>query len=173
MTGARFSVIPLVRQDRSSFASGSAALDSYLRLQAGQDMKRRVAACFLAMDATTGAVAGYYTLSACHVRLEDVATDWQKRLPRYPEVPAVRLGRLAVDRSYQGQKIGAALLADAGARALRSDVAAHMMIVDAKDGSAAAFYAHHGFRADPRDPLRLYIPLAALGRGPTIPPTPG
>lgn len=159
-----FSVVPLGQQDRSTFTCGNEALNSYLLTQAGQDMKRRVAACFLAIDNATGAVAGYYTLSACHVQLADVATDWQKKLPRYPVVPSARLGRLAIDVRYQGKKLGVALLSNAVVRALRSDIAAHMMVVEAKNDIAAAFYMHHGFRRDPLEPLRLYAPLAVLIR---------
>jgi GNAT superfamily N-acetyltransferase len=164
MTDTPFVVVPLGGHDRSGFASGTPALDSYLRTQAGQDMKRRVAACFLALDTTTGRIAGYYTLAACHVRLGDVPPDWQQKLPRYPAVPAVRLGRLAIDRRYQGLKLGAALLGDAAARALRSEIAAQMMVVEAKDARAAAFWRHHGFRPDPGEPLRLYAPLTSLAR---------
>jgi GNAT superfamily N-acetyltransferase len=156
--------VPLAGQDRSGFVCGEEALDAYLRTQAGQDMKRRVAACFLAIDTATGRVAGYCTLAACHVLLDDVAAEWRKKLPGYPAVPSVRLGRLAVDGRYRGRKLGAALLGNAAARALRSDIAAHMMVVEAKTGGAAAFYAHHGFRPDPREPLRLYAPLLTLGR---------
>ena len=164
MADTPFSVVPLDRQDRTDFTCGTEALDGYLRTQAGQDMKRRVAACFLAIDNATGAVAGYYTLSACHVRIEDLTPDWQKKLPRYPVVAAVRLGRLAIDRRYQRRKLGAAMLGNAAARALRSEIAAHMMVVEAKDNIAAAFYLHHGFRRDPLEPLRLYAPLLSLGR---------
>ncbi len=164
MTGSLFSVVPLGQQDRGGFSCGNEALDAYLRTQAGQDMKRRVAACFLAMENSSGRIAGYYTLSACHVRIGDLSQDWQKKLPRYPVVPSVRLGRLAVDLQYRGQKLGSALLGSAVARALRSDIAAHMMVVEAKDDLSAAFYMHHGFRQDPRDPLRLYAPLMTLGR---------
>ncbi len=152
------------QQERGGFACGNEALDRYLKTQAGQDMKRRVAACFLAIENATAAIAGYYTLSACHVQLSDVAADWQKKLPRYPVVPSARLGRLAIDRRYQGRKLGSAMLANAVARALRSDIAAHMMVVEAKDGAAAAFYFHHGFRPDPHEPMRLYAPLETLSR---------
>lgn len=159
-----FSVVPLGQQDRSAFTCGDEALNSYLQTQAGQDMKRRVAACFLAIDNAAGAVAGYYTLSACHVQLADVALDWQKKLPRYPVVPSARLGRLAIDIRYQGKKLGVALLSNAVVRALRSDIAAHMMVVEAKNDIAAAFYMHHGFRRDPHEPRRLYAPLIMLSR---------
>lgn len=160
-----FSVVPLGQQDRSTFSCGNEALNTYLLTQAGQDMKRRVAACFLAIDTATRAVAGYYTLSACHVQLADVASDWQKKLPRYPVVPSARLGRLAIDAQYQGKKLGVALLSNAVVRVLRSDIAAHMLVVDAKNDIAAVFYMHHGFRRDPHEPLRLYAPLATLSRG--------
>lgn len=159
-----FSIVPLGGQDRSTFTCGNEALSAYLLTQAGQDMKRRVAACFLAVDTATGAVAGYYTLSACHVQLADVTSEWQKKMPRYPVVPSVRLGRLAIDVLYQGRKLGGALLGNAVVRALRSDIAAHMMVVEAKNDFAAAFYMHHGFRRDPHDPFRLYAPLATLSR---------
>jgi GNAT superfamily N-acetyltransferase len=160
-----FAVVPLGGQDRAAFDCGVAALNTYLATQAGQDMKRRVAACFVAVDNATGGIAGYYTLSACHVELQGLSADWQKRLPRYPVVPAVRLGRLAIDRRYQGQKLGAALLANAVARVLRSEIAAHMMGVEAKDDAAVGFYAHNGFTADPVERLRLYAPVGVLGKG--------
>ena len=135
---------------------GNDALNTYLHRQAGQDMKRRIAACFLAVENSTNTVAGYYTLSACHVQLSNIAEDWTKKLPRYPVVPSVRLGRLAVDVRYQGKKLGAAMLCNAICRALRSEIAAHMMVVEAKNEPAANFYIFHGFRSDPDDPLRLY-----------------
>ena len=159
-----FSVVPLGQQDRGNFTCGIDALNAYLLTQAGQDMKRRVAVCFLAIDNATGAVAGYYTLSACHVQLADVSSEWQKKLPRYPVVPAARIGRLAIDIRYQGKKLGAAMLSNAVVRALRSEIAAHMMVVEAKNATAAAFYMHHGFCPDAHEPLRLYAPLATLSR---------
>ncbi len=125
-------------------------------------MKRRVAACFIAVEAASGAVAGYYTLSSCHVDLGALNPDWQRKLPRYPTVPAVRLGRLAVDVRFQGRKLGAALLANAVARAIRSEIAAHLIVVDAKNDGAADFYRHHGFNSDPAEALRLYAPLSVL-----------
>jgi GNAT superfamily N-acetyltransferase len=157
-----FSVVALDRKDRGGFDCGSIALNGYLQMQAGQDMKRRVAACFVAVDRSTGAIAGFYTLSACHVHLSDLAPDWQRKLPRYPVVPAVRLGRLAIALPYQGRKLGAALLANAVSRAVRSEIAVTMMQVEAKDEQAAAFYLHHGFRPDPENPLRLFAPVATL-----------
>lgn len=114
------------------------------------------------VEASSGRIVGYYTLAACHLQLADIDEELKRKLPRYPTVPAVLLGRLAVDLQARGQGIGGVLIADAAARALRSEIAAHMMVVHAKSEVAAAFYRHHGFRTDPQEPLRLYAPLASL-----------
>jgi GNAT superfamily N-acetyltransferase len=144
--------------DRSAFTSGTPPLDRYLREQATQDMRRRVAACFVAMDEEK--IAGFYTLASASVLLNELPASATKKLPRYPTVPAVRMGRLAVDQAYKGQGLGGALLADALDRSLRSEIAAYALLVDAKDAQAAAFYAHHGFVALPDSPLSLFLPLA-------------
>ncbi len=157
-----FSVELLAGQDRKNFDCGTAALNTYLIAQASQDMKRNVAACFVAIDNRNGNVAGFYTLAACHVDLRILDDSWRRKLPRYPTAPAARLGRLAIDLKFQGRKLGAALLANAVGRVLKSDVAAHLIVVDAKDSKAAAFCLHHGFRQDPAVVLRLYAPVSSL-----------
>ena len=162
MSAPPFTIEPLGKQDRSGFDSGFAELDAYLERQAGQDQRRNVAACFLAISTDTWIVAGFYTLSACHIHLEDLDEAARKNLPRYPVVPAVRLGRLAIDLRFQGRGLGSALIADAAMRAMRSEIAAAFLVVEAKDETAAAFYRHHGFAPDPIEPLRLYASLVAL-----------
>lgn len=147
--------------DRSSFESGVAPLDRYFRTQVSQDIKRRVTACFVATDAH-GQIAGYYTLASASVLLEDLPGALIKKLPRYPSVPAVRMGRLAVDQSFKGNGLGAALLTDALRRAVSSEIAAYAFIVDAKDEDAASFYAHHGFIALTDQPLHMFIALATV-----------
>lgn len=146
--------------DRTAFACGVEALDQYLVSQATQDIRRRVSACYVAVEAASGRVAGYYTLAAGGVPLNDLASDLIRRLPRYPSVPVARVGRLAVDRSFQGRHLGAALLADAALRAARSEVAVHALVVDAKDEAAAAFYRHHGFEPFGGQSRQLIVPLA-------------
>jgi GNAT superfamily N-acetyltransferase len=153
--------------DRTVFDSGSGPLDRYLREQVTQDTRRRVAACFVAAD-DSRRVAGYYTLASASVPLDRLPPATAKKLPRYPAVPAVRMGRLAVDRAFKGQGLGGALLADALQRSARSEIAAYALIVDAKDETAGAFYRHHGFIALPSTELRLFLPLAtvtALAKG--------
>ncbi len=160
MSGAPFRIVPLeTAHDRTTFESGSAPLDGYFRHQVTQDIRRRVTACFVAVTHETR-IAGYYTLASASILLSALPAAAVKKLPRYPSVPAVRMGRLAVHRSFQGQGLGGALLADALERTARSEIAAFSLVVDAKDESAAAFYRYHGFIALPDSPLTLFLPLA-------------
>ena len=148
--------------DRTGFSTGVDALDRYFREQVTQDMRRRATACYIAVETATGKVAGYYTLAASGIPLAEMPEKLAKRLPRYPSVPVARLGRLAVDRAYRGQKLGAALLWDATMRALRSEVAVFALVVDAKDDQAEAFYRHHGFTAFGSLPRQLFLLLTNL-----------
>ena len=159
-----FLIVPLdSTHERSGFNSNVIALDNYFRQQASQDVRRNVAACFVALD-NKESVAGYYTLASSSVLLNDLPPAVVKKLPRYPSVPAVRMGRLAVDQAYKGQGLGAALLADALMRALRAEIAAYALLVDAKDPTAAEFYRHHGFIPLPKTPLTLFLPLATAAK---------
>jgi ribosomal protein S18 acetylase RimI-like enzyme len=155
-----FLIEPLAAEhDRAGFSSGVEALDRYFREQVTQDVKRRATACYVAVEASTARIAGYYTLAAAGVALADLPEKLAKRLPRYPSVPVARLGRLAVDLAYRGQKLGAALLWDALTRASRSEIAVFALIVDAKDDRAEAFYRHHGFLPIGSLARQLILPL--------------
>ena len=131
--------------DRAGFACGVEALDRYFHQQVGQDVRRRVTACFVACETTTRNVAGFYTLAAASIPLAEMPAPLAKRLPRYPSVPVARLGRLAVATDCHGRKLGAALLWDAVDRATRSELAVCALVVDAKDEQAGQFYRHYGF----------------------------
>jgi predicted GNAT family N-acyltransferase len=93
------------------------------------------------------AIAGFYTLSAHMLKLPELPAAVTKKLPRYPNVPATLLGRLAVSSAYRGQRIGQLLLLDALRRALGNSVAvaSAAVVVDAKDDAARQFYLHHDF----------------------------
>lgn len=97
MTDVPFLLTPLsVTHDRTVFHCHAEPLNRYLREQASQDIRRRVAACFVAVT-DEQRIAGYYTLASTSVFLKDLPANISKKLPRYPTVPAVRMGRLAVD----------------------------------------------------------------------------
>ena len=144
----------LGKHKRDTFACGSSELDRYVRERASEDMRRRVASCFVAVD-DEGEIAGFYSLAATSVALDQLPAEWSKRLPRYPVVPAVLLARLAVAKRHQGRGLGGLLVADALLRASQSEVMAYGLVVDAKDEAAARFYAHLGFEPVDDEPRRL------------------
>lgn len=147
---------------RDGFTSGSEPLDRYFREQLSQDIKRRVTSAFVALSIVSGMTVGYYTLASASVDLSDLPEAVRKKLPRYPTVPAVRMGRLAVHSDVQGQGIGALLLVDGLKRAYRSEVASYALLVDAKNEKAADYYRRFNFTAFEKDPLLLFLPLATV-----------
>jgi ribosomal protein S18 acetylase RimI-like enzyme len=159
VTSPLFRVESLGEHDRSTFSCGVAALDQYFRTQATQDIRRRVANSFVLIEASTNGVAAYYTLSMASVVMTDLPPELVKRLPRYPSLPAARIGRLAVDERFRGKGLGGAMLADAATRILESSAAAYALVVDAKDESAVRFYEHHGFRRFDSLAMSLFLPL--------------
>lgn len=82
--------------DRSSFDCGVEVLNDYLRRIASQDIKRRACAVCVASPEGTDAVAGYYTINASSAQFHELPEKVAKKLPRYPDVPAFLIGRLAV-----------------------------------------------------------------------------
>ena len=102
---------------RTTFLSRSAALDTYFQVQLSQDLKSRVATCFVTID-PEGAVIGFYTLASSGVSLHDLPATTKRHLPKYPLVTVVRMGRLAIDHRFQGQGYGGIMLADAMWKAL-------------------------------------------------------
>jgi predicted GNAT family N-acyltransferase len=149
--------------DRAAFSCGVEALDNYLRRQASQDVKKRVAVAFvLTPDGKT--VAGYYTLSQYSVELDAIPDRLAAKLPKYPFVPATLIGRLAVSNEFRGQGLGELLLMDALSRCLSGSkqAASAAVIVDAKDDRAAGFYKKYGFIDLPKTPKRLFLPMATI-----------
>src|SRR5208283_5942452 len=102
------------RHDRAGFTCGVESLDRYLKTQAGQDVRRKANGVFALTSRDEPArILGYYTLCATALAQGDVPEAARKHIPRYPLVSATLIGRLAVSRDRQGQRLGAVLLADA------------------------------------------------------------
>ena len=165
MTDASFVTTRLTgNHDRASFSCGVEPLDRYFRQQANQDIRRRTASCFVLIDNTTGAVAGYFTLSAAHILLPELPEALTAKLPRYPTVPVALIGRLAIATAFRDRKLGSVLLSDAVARAATADLATFAMVADPKDETARRFYEHHGFTNLRSMGGRMLIPTqVALG----------
>ncbi len=150
--------------DRREFGCGVEPLDRYFREHVTQDVRRRLTNCFVAIETDTDRVAAVYTLAASSLSFADLPPEETKRLPRYPVLPAVLIGRLAVDRRFHGRGLGSALLADAAGRVMQADPAVFTILVDAKNDDAAAFYRHHGFKPLPSNPRRLWLPVATAAK---------
>jgi GNAT superfamily N-acetyltransferase len=158
-------VEPLGRHhDRNGFTCGVDSLDRYLRTQASQDMRRKANGVFILVEpAKPETVLGYYTLCATGLPPGDVPAAARKHVPRYPLVSATLVGRLAVSEARQGERLGAMLLADAVRRAYASasTVGSSMLVVDAINERAAAFYEGNGFVRLP-DSMRLVLPMHVI-----------
>jgi predicted GNAT family N-acyltransferase len=153
------------KHNRAAFSCGQEPLDRYLQQRANQDLQKRVAAVMvLTPDGTT--IAGYYTLSQYAIDLSALPEETVKklRLPKYSELPATLLGRLARSSQFRGQGVGELLLMEALRRSLQQSqaVASMAVVVDAKDGDAKAFYLKYGFIELPDHPDRLFLPMATI-----------
>lgn len=150
--------------DRVNFDCGAPALNHYLAKQAALDMKRKASGCWVITDQKNlKVVLGYYTLSAeaiDAVDLPETPKAISRKLPRYRRFGAALLGRLAVDKTQQGQEIGELLLMDAFHRCLAMDVPVVVIVVDPKDPRAANWYERFGFR--PLTEHRMVVTLLEL-----------
>jgi len=147
--------------------SGVDLLDHYFRQQASQDLRGRVAATFVFVETATSAIAGFYTLSAASLRTMTIepAIVRALKLPRYPDIPAILIGRFAVALRYQGQRIGTRMMADALVRYGRLGDIGHIgLVVDAKDDRARTFYERHGFQRLAIGSYRLLLPRATIDK---------
>ena len=150
--------------DRAAFRCGVESLDTYLKTQASQDMRRKANAVFvLVPQASTSAIAGYFTLCAYGLAPGPIPEPARKHLPRYPIVSATLLGRLAISQELQGCGLGAILLAQALRKAYENSavLGSSMVVVDAIDQRATQFYRAHGFLPLPES-LRLVLPMQTI-----------
>ena len=134
------------KADRQSFSCGTPELDAYLHRQAGQDMACGFATAVLARtEYDLSSILGYYAFSAASIPIVSLPNQSAGKMPRYRNVPAILLGRLAVAFSVQSRRIGSLLLFDALGRACASKLAWAVFMVDAKNERAVAFYEKFGF----------------------------
>lgn len=166
---ARFVVEPFdkKRHDRAAFSCEHQALNSYIRQQASQDVKKHIAAVFV-LTPDGKAIAGYYTLSQYALDSGSVPEETMSKLglPTYKELPATLLGRLARSLHFKGQGVGELLLMSALKHALdhSRQIASMALVVHAKDEVANSFYRKYGFIQLPDHPNRLFLPMKTVAR---------
>ncbi len=151
---------------KSDFSCGKDLLDEYLHKQAGQDIKRKLAACFVLKDKESKLIQGYYTLSNASIPLDQVPEAVRKKLPRsYRYLPATLLGRLATDTRFQGHGIGKILLIDALKRSYLASatIGSIAVVVDPLDEAAEAFYAKFGFIKLP-DSGKMFLTMKTIAQ---------
>jgi GNAT superfamily N-acetyltransferase len=146
--------------DRGGFACGRRELDDWLRRIARQHQDKGLSRTFVAVDEREPRrILAYYALSTAEVDTSGLPEVRRRKFPR--GIPAVRLGRLAVDQRCQGRRLGELMLVDAieRVRVIAQHAGVVALIVDAIDENAARFYARYGFEHFLDEPLRLFMPL--------------
>lgn len=150
--------------NKADFSCGEPSLDHYLHRQAGQDIKRHISAVYVLGDLLNPSqILGYYSLSSLSVDAKGFPEKIKKQLPKYPVLPVTLIGRLAVDKNCQGQKLGELLLLNALERCFLASqtIGAMAVIVDALNNSAVQFYKQYGFIAFDDSP-RLFLPMKTI-----------
>lgn len=151
------------RHDRESFDCGKPELNNYLRQVAGQHVRKSLARVYIAVEESNPArIVAFYALNGCEIQNVELPEPLRKKFPQ--RIPAVRLGRLAVAKEYQGQRIGELLLFHAMWNVGQVDaiIGAVALLVDAKDEAAKRFYLKYGFIELPDRPLNLFLPIAGV-----------
>ena len=152
------------KHNRQEFTCGIETLDDYLKTQASQDMKKNVAVTYVLTSGETEQVLGYYTLSSFGIVAGELPEDIVRKLPRYPVLPGILIGRLARDKKFHGKDIGLYLLMDALKRSLdiSNQLGSVAVIVDAKNEKAVSFYKGYGFLEFPDNNRRLFMSMGTI-----------
>ena len=139
-------------------------MDDYLQKQAKQDMKRKLAICFVLAD-ENNKIKGYYTLSSAGIPNDLLPDEIKKKLPpSYTNLPVTLLGRLAISNAHKGQGLGELLLLDALKRSYdnaHASIGSMAVIVDPIDLAASKFYQKYGF-ISLHDSDRMFLPMRTI-----------
>lgn len=152
---------PIEATDNTTdFDSGEESNDRYLADRALTNHLADLGRCYVCIDGDMDKVLGYYTLSAVAVEHADLPGKVRRNAPN--PVPAVLMGRLAIDTKAQGSGLGKFLVRDAilSTMAAADRIGVRILLVHALHEQAATFYEKLGFKRSPTDPLHLYLLLA-------------
>lgn len=151
--------------NRNNFSCTSKELEKYFHKYAAQDVRRGLAKCFVLIDKALDKIIGYYTLSALSIQLLDIPKERISKSIPYSNIPAVLMGRLAVDSHYQKQGYGKFLVVDAIHKVKNTTIGSAVLVVDAKDDDAALFYKKLSlieFTDSKGKHRRLFYPLTEI-----------
>jgi GNAT superfamily N-acetyltransferase len=150
--------------ERAAFDCGYPILNEYLKRYARQNHNKGIAKTIVAISALGGLkIDGYYTVSSSVIEFESLPESYQRRMPNYP-IPAVLIGKLAVDNSVKGRGLGRELLVDALYRTVRAsgEIGIFAVRVDAIDLQAKEFYLKHEFIPFQDRELSLFLPIETI-----------
>ncbi|MBQ0753346.1 MAG: GNAT family N-acetyltransferase [Gammaproteobacteria bacterium] len=150
------------QHNRKAFDCGVTELNDFLQKQARQKAAKNICKTFVACQVSAPeTIIGYHTLTGYSVTTPPTHRDYKK----YPHpLNAVKLARLAVDQSQQGQRLGERLLINAICRTVMAaqQVSAIGLFVDPMTPEVVPFYEQYGFLpAKPDDPsnLEMWLPI--------------
>lgn len=147
---------------KNEFDCGNRPLNDYLAKIAKQDVEKNVAVCYI-LEGEDKKVIGYFTLASGSIPKDEIPDDLSRKLPRYSDIPFAVIGRLAIDKTYQGKGLGGYLLMEAFTEILKvSEVLGIAgVFVDPIDNSAIKFYELYGFiKLNSSD--RMFLPMATI-----------
>jgi GNAT superfamily N-acetyltransferase len=153
-----------VAHDLSAFDSGEPLLDDWLRRRALRNETAGGSRSYVVCANPGDRVVGYYCLAAGAVAHAGASGRARRNMP--DPIPVMVIGRLAVDRNYQGRGLGRSMLRDAVLRTLQAASIAGIraILVHAISEEARQFYERCGFRPSPIDPMTLMITVAEAER---------
>jgi ribosomal protein S18 acetylase RimI-like enzyme len=149
--------------NRKAFECEEQQLTDYIKKQVSQDIKKKLAVCFVAIDNDNN-VIGYYTLSSESLGREQIPDKYLKIIPQNYHVPVILLGRLARNITAKGTGLGEHLLLDALFRAFtlsEKSIGAMAVIVDPVNQFAIKFYKKYGFEQLP-DSEKMFLPMSTI-----------
>jgi ribosomal protein S18 acetylase RimI-like enzyme len=148
---------------RKNFTCEEDSLTEYIRKQVSQDIRKRLATCFVAIDNEQN-VIGYYTLTSESLGRELIPEKYLKQVPKNYNAPVILLGRLARDITTKGTGLGEYLLLDALFRSYNlsnESIGAMAVVVDPINEKAVEFYEKYGFEQLP-DSEKMFLPMKVI-----------
>jgi ribosomal protein S18 acetylase RimI-like enzyme len=162
--------------DREGFDCGSEPLNSFLQQTARQHAARGISRTFVLAEEHASEpkpILGFFSLNLCQIKSETLPAEEARKLPR--DVSGIRLGRLAVAKSYQRQGIGKTLLIAAMGKYMEicNTAGGIGLFVDAKDEGAKRYYEQFGFVSMPSNEFELFLPARTIQEALTLQSHPG
>lgn len=165
MVNDNWDFVPIQKKHNcAEFDCGNNELNQYLRKYAKQNDKKGIGKTYIAVKPSTAkSIGGYYTISTSLIEFESLPEDIARKLPSYP-IPAILIGRLAVDLNFQGVGLGEELLVNALNRIVQisEEVGVYAVRVDALNERAKQFYLKYEFLPFEDRPLSLFLPLKTI-----------